>query len=52
MVKTHPVAFKAKKKVPVKVRVDFKTRDGEEVEFPAHKKVTKRVTVKFRAKNK
>jgi hypothetical protein len=50
--KTHPVSFKAKKEVPVKVRVDFKTRSGDEVAFPAHKKVVKKVAVKFRAKDK
>jgi hypothetical protein len=50
--KKHHVNFKAEKKVPVPVDVDFQRKDGTEVAFPAHKKVTKKVEVDFMAKNK
>jgi len=50
--KRHHVKFKADKKVPVPVRVGFQRQDGTNVEFPAHKKVTKKVKVDFMAANK
>jgi len=52
MTKKHTVSFKAKRKVSVPVKVDFETKSGNEVSFPAHKTVKKKVPVSFRAKNK
>lgn len=52
MAKTHKVSFKANKKVSAPVKVDFETKSGKEVKFPAHKTVQKKVPVSFRAKNK
>jgi len=51
MAKKHTVEFKAKKPVSVPVRVRFQKDDGTQVSFPAHKTVTKKVRVKFRAKD-
>jgi hypothetical protein len=52
MTKKHTVSFKAKRKVSVPVKVDFETKSGNEVSFPAHKTVKKKVPVSFRGKNK
>jgi hypothetical protein len=49
---THPVRFKARKKVKVPAKVAFTTKAGEKVKFKARKTVKKRVPVSFRAKNK
>ena len=50
--KRHHVRFKAEKKVPEPVEVEFVRRDGTRVDFPAHQKVTKNVKVDFMARNK
>ena len=52
MAKTHPVSFKASKKVAMPVKVGFKTKTGSKVSFRAHKTIKKRVRVSFQAKNK
>jgi len=41
------ISFWATKKIPKKVRVNFKTRSGKRVSFTGTKKVPKRVKVSF-----
>jgi len=48
----HKVDFFAREKVKEPVTIDFVTKDGKEVTFPAHKEVTEEVEVKFMAKDK
>lgn len=52
MTERHHVKFKAEKPVSKPVRVKFKTEDGTEVNFPAHKKVREKVPIDFMAKSK
>lgn len=52
MTKKHHVHFIAKEKVKELVVVDFRTKTGQEVRFPAHKKVLEEVKIDFMAKNK
>jgi hypothetical protein len=52
MVKKHVVQFIANKPVSVPVKVEFKAKSGKKVDFGAHKTVKKKVTIKFRAKDK
>jgi len=51
MTKRHHVRFEAEEKVSKPVRVNFTTKDGSKVSFPAHKKMKEKVDVDFMAKN-
>ena len=42
----------AEKKVREPVIVDFRTKTGEEIRFPAHKKVLEEIEVDFMARDK
>ncbi len=52
MAKKHHVHFTALEKVKEPVVVNFKTNQGKEIKFPAHKKVLEEVQVEFMAKGK
>jgi len=45
--KRKKVSFWATKRVPVKVRVSFRTSEGKKVSFVATKRVPKKVKVTF-----
>jgi hypothetical protein len=47
--KKHTVKFKAIKTVNTPVDVEFETKSGKKVDFPAHKPVKKKVKAEFKA---
>jgi hypothetical protein len=52
MSKKHHVHFEATKTVKEPVVIDFRTSDGKEVTFNAHKPEKEKVKVDFMARNK